>query len=160
MDHGEGQLAAFFHIIFRDAQMRRLAGAVGRGAAAQNIQFRAFFHHHDVVHALARAAALDEQAGLHRFPDFDALAGPDEVPALKMFMGRAGEFVLFRGKELPEILGQAVVFFQGLFDAHQLQAFPVGAAVHARVVEMHECAADVGVAHVDARMHQTFFVFR
>ena len=75
-----------------------------------------------------------------------------------MLAGHAGEVVLVRVEQLPVIARQPVELLEGRADVHELQAVPARLTVHARVVELHERAADLAVVDVDARQHQTFAV--
>ena len=158
VDHGEGQLAALLHIIFRDAEVGGMFRVMGGGAAAKDVQLRAFFHDDDVVDALARAVPLDEHAGLHGFGELDALGHAHEIAAVAVLAREAGEFVLFGVEQPPVVLGQAVVLGERGADVHEFQAFMPRAAVHVRMVELHESAADIGVGNVDARQHKVAFV--
>ena len=159
VDHGEGELAALFHIVFGDAQMRGVIAVLGGGAAAQDVELGAFFHHHDVVHGLSGGIALDEHAGLHGLADLHALAGTHEVAAVEVLVGHAGDLVLVGIEQLPVVLRQAVELFEGRADVHEVQAFLPGGAVHVGMVELHEGAADLVVVHVDTGQDQALLVF-
>ena len=139
--------------------MRGVIAVLGGGAAAQDVELGAFFHHHDVVHGLPGGIALDEHAGLHGLADLHALAGAHEVAAVEVFAGHAGDLVLVGIEQLPVILRQAVEFLEGRADVHEFQAFLPGGAVHVGVVELHEGAADLVVVHVDAGQDQALLVF-
>ena len=56
------------------------------------------------------------------------------------------------------MLGQAVILGKGGADVHELEALVARAAMHVRMVELHEGAADVLVLHVDAGQHKAFAI--
>ena len=132
--------------------MRGVFRAVGRGAAGNDVEFRAFLDDDEVVHVLPYAVPLDEETGLDRLRDFYALADADEVAAVQVLGGEPGNLVLFGVEELPVILGQAVVAAQGLLDVEDFKALLKTPAAHARMVHVQEGAAPFLPVRVDARI--------
>ena len=135
VNHGKGQLAAFFDKKLTNANMHALAHMRVSAAASNNVQLRPFFDNNHVMHVLHYFFRADVHAGLHGVLHLDARQRPNKVAMFLMHRRPGGIFIRVRRYRPPPILFfQPVVALQSLIDAHDFQTVPLHLTMRYRMV--------------------------
>ena len=135
--HGEAHLGVLLDIVLGDADVQPPLNMGGGGAAGDHMQLRALLGDDDVVHPLVEIGGAQIQAAFHRKDGLHVLLGADEEACRRGFGHICRVLVCVRGHQLPPVVLQEVVLFQGRGDIHDLHPFVEGLGHYRGLIHLH-----------------------